>query len=126
MSEPVDTSAEAVELAIKDQWAAAVTGWQMTVCDRTAAILRALAADRDAARRTSEYWKAEHLAANDHIAELESLLATRNQQNAAAFTECDRLRKLATFGERCRLPQGEGTASARQLGRVQREAERHS
>lgn len=42
---------------------------------------------------------AAHYAAR--MGEMEALLATRNQQNAVAFGECDRLRKLATFGERC-------------------------
>ena len=49
-----------------------------------------LAAERDAARRTSEYWKAEHLEANKRISELEANFAQAEESRATNAALLDR------------------------------------
>lgn len=101
MSEPVDTSAQAVE-----RWA----GEFEHLSDETdklhwchyyevAALLRALAAERAELQRAHSE-EAAHYAAR--MGEMEALLATRNQQNAALVKDRDRFEWF--FGESDKLP----------------------
>jgi len=61
---------------------------RIEVCKEAADAIDALVAELDAARRTAEYWKAEHLAGN---AELARVTAERD----AAAKDAERLRVVA-------------------------------
>lgn len=79
-------------------------------------ILQALRADRDNARRTAEYWKAEHLAANAALDAAQARVAELEKQESALWFWLERGDETNDFARRARYTAKRPTNMQADLG----------